>query len=74
MDKHGIDFIEAEVLWEDPERIVISARSTNESRSLLIAERKGTLWAAVYTLREKNIRIISVRKSRENERKIYKSI
>ena len=60
-DKHGIDFMEAEVLWEDPNRIVISARSTYESRFLLIAEREGTLWSTVYTSRGENIRIISVR-------------
>lgn len=73
LDKHGIDFKQAEVLWKDPERLVITARSNDESRFLLIAKLQGVLWSAVYTVRGNNIRIISVRKSRNNERKIYKS-
>ncbi|WP_394330310.1 BrnT family toxin [Lunatimonas lonarensis] len=29
------------------------------------------MWSAVYTIRNNKIRIISVRKSRENEKEIY---
>ena len=34
--KHGIDFIEAQVLWDDPNLIEIPARVTDETRSLVI--------------------------------------
>ncbi|MEA1878458.1 MAG: BrnT family toxin [Bacteroidota bacterium] len=72
-EKHGIDFHEAQHLWFDPERIVIPARTLNETRFLMVVRFKNNYWSAVYTLRGEAIRIISVRKSRQDEKEIYKS-
>jgi uncharacterized DUF497 family protein len=69
--KHGIDFEESQLLWLDPERIVIPARTLQEARFLMIARLHGIHWSVIYTMRDSAIRIISVRKSRENEKKIY---
>lgn len=69
--KHGIDFEEAKILWNDVRGIEIEARIIGEPRKLLIAENKGEIWSAIFTLRNKKIRIISVRKSRKNEKEIY---
>jgi len=69
--KHGMDFHEAQYLWLDPERVVITARTEKEARFLMIARFKGHFWSVIYTGREDVIRIISVRKSRDNEKKIY---
>jgi uncharacterized protein len=33
--KHGIDFVEAQALWLDPDRIELPARPTDEPRFLL---------------------------------------
>lgn len=71
--KHGIDFNEAKKLWDDQNRIIIEARTTDEKRYLLIAAINANIWSAIFTIREKSIRIISVRKSRENEKEIYYS-
>jgi len=71
--KHGIDFDEAQSLWLDYNRIEIPARTTGETRRLLIARLDDNIWSAVFTMREGAIRIISVRKSRENEKEIYYS-
>ena len=71
--KHGIDFNTAIKLWNDPDRLEIPARWVNESRYLLIALQEGELWSAIYTRRDNKIRIISVRKSRNNEKEIYNS-
>ena len=71
-EKHGIDFHEAQQLWLDPERIVIPARTLNEIRFLMVARFKNDYWSTVYTVRGEVIRIISVRKSRHNEKEIYK--
>ncbi len=71
--KHGIDFHMARRLWKDPKRIEIPARWVDEPRFLLIACLGKEIWAAIYTLRNKRIRIISVRKSREDEKEIYHS-
>ncbi len=69
--KHGIDFEESKKLWSDPNRIVIEARTLDEKRFMMIAELNETIWSTIYTLRLDSIRIISVRRSRENEKEIY---
>lgn len=70
-DKHGISFETAQFLWLDPQRIAVEVRSETEARYALIAMLSGQLWTAVYTLREQRIRIISVRRSRDGEKKGY---
>jgi uncharacterized DUF497 family protein len=72
-EKHGVDFQQAKELWEDPDCIVIPARTTGESRYLLIGKLDNEIWSAIFTLRNKKIRIISVRRSRKNEEEIHKS-
>jgi len=70
-EKHGIDFLEAKDLWLDAERLEIPARTEDEARFLLIARRDGRHWSAVITYREGKVRIISVRRSRKEEVKLY---
>ena len=69
--KHELDFIQAQGLWDDPWRIVIPARCTDENRWLMVAVLEGIYWTVIYTIRNKKVRIISVRKARDNEKKIY---
>jgi hypothetical protein len=69
--KHGIDFVNAIKLWEDRNRVIIEAKTTDEKRYLLIASLNKDMWSAIYTMRGESVRIISVRKSRENEKEIY---
>jgi hypothetical protein len=71
--KHGIDFYTARRLWKDPNRIEIPARRVDESRYVLIAGIEQDIWSAIYTLRNNKVRIISVRKARDNEKEIYHS-
>ena len=71
LEKHGIDFIDAQALWRDPDLIEIPARTTDEPRSLVIGRIEGKHWSAVVTPRGNNIRIISVRRSRVEEVTIY---
>ena len=71
--KHGIDFYSARKLWNDVNRIEIPARWVDETRFLIIAKFDKEIWSAIYTLRNKRIRIILVRKARENEKEIYNS-
>ncbi len=71
--KHGIDFYSARKLWNDVNRIEIPARWVDEARFLIIAKFDKEIWSAIYTTRNKSIRIISVRKVRENEKEIYNS-
>ena len=69
--KHGIDFIEAQVLWNDPDLLEIPARTTDEQRFLIIGKIAVKHWSGVITYRSENIRIISVRRARDEEIEIY---
>jgi uncharacterized protein len=69
--KHGMDFEMAQDLWRDVEGLVVPSRYPKEPRKLLIAQREGKLWTAIFTERGDVARIISVRRSRENERSAY---
>jgi len=72
-EKHGIDFIEAQALWDDPNLIEIPARVTDEPRFLVIGRIAETHWSGVITYRDDLIRIISVRRSRKEEIDLYES-
>ena len=73
LDKHGIDFVAAQELWNDPYLIEIPAKTTDEPRFLVIGRISKKYWSAVVTPRNDNIRIISVRRSRTEEIAIYES-
>lgn len=73
LEKHGIDFEQARRLWDDPERLLIPSKYVDEERYVLIGKIKNTHWSAVFTYRNDKIRIISVRRSRNDEKKLYES-
>jgi len=70
-EKHGIDFVEAQALWDDPDLVEIPARVVDEPRFLVIGRIAGEHWSGIITYREQRIRIISVRRSRAEEVEIY---
>lgn len=71
--KHGIDFIQAQRIWDDPDFIEINAKSVNEPRALVIGRVDRSYWSAVITFRDGKIRLISVRRSRQTEVALYES-
>jgi len=71
--KHGIDFIEAQKLWLDTNRVEIAARVVEEPKFLIIGQINEKHWAAVITYRSQRVRIISVRRARNEEVKLYES-
>ncbi len=71
LEKHGIDFETAHSLWLDERRITFDTPFQDEKRSGIIAAYRERIWCAIYTIRNENIRIISVRRARENEESIY---
>jgi uncharacterized DUF497 family protein len=63
--KHGINFVEAQSLWNDPMLLEIPAKTDDEPRYLVIGLIDGSEhWSAVITYRGTNVRLISVRRSR----------
>jgi len=73
LEKHGIDFVDAQRLWEDSDLLEIPARTVDEPRFVVIGRIKKKHWSAIITYREDVVRIISVRRSRESEVLIYES-
>jgi len=71
--KHGIDFVSAQELWLDPELLEIDARNIGEARTLALGRIGPVLWSAIVTSRAGRIRIISVRRARQEERKLYEA-
>jgi len=71
--KHGIDFITAQALWDDIDLLEIPARTTDEARFLVIGKIGEKHWAGIITHRNSNIRIISVRRARNEEIESYES-
>jgi uncharacterized DUF497 family protein len=71
--KHGIDFVEAQALWADENRLEIPARTQDEPRTLVVGRIGDRHWSAVVTDREQRIRIISVRRSRIEEIELYEA-
>lgn len=69
--KHGIDFVEAQQLWTDPKRVEFVAQFRDEERHGVIALLHHRLWCGIYTMRDERIRVISVRRARNNEKDIY---
>lgn len=56
LDKQGIDFVAAQVLWKDPYLLEIRAKSEDEPRFLLIGKIGEKHWSAVVTYRDARIR------------------
>ena len=71
--KHGIDFYEAQALWDDPDLIEIPLETSDEPRFLVIGKISEKHWSGIITYRSDKIRIISVRCSRKEEVDIYES-
>jgi uncharacterized protein len=72
-EKHGIDFHEAQDLWNDPDLIEIPVKTSDEPRFFVIGNILEKHWSAVITYRAEKLRIISVRRSRKEEVEIYES-
>lgn len=71
--KHGIDFDDAQHLWNDPNVIEIPAKTDDEQRFLVIGKIQEKYWSAVITYRDAVVRIILVRRARKEEVTLYES-
>ena len=71
LKKHGIDFVGAQALWNDPDRLEIPALSLDEPRTQIIGRIADAVWSAFITIRGNQVRIISVRRARDEEKAAY---
>jgi hypothetical protein len=60
-----------QALWDDPDYIIIPAKVIDEARFLVIGKIEDKHWSGIITYRGESVRIISVRRSRQEEIDIY---
>lgn len=71
--KHGIDFEEAQQIW-DGDILEKQAKFVQEPRFMIVGKILEKFWTAFITYRNRIIRLISVRRSRNKEVEEYENI
>ena len=73
-EKHGIDFVEAQNLWQNENVLIVPANIVDdEVRYALILIFKSKCYTAIFTFRNEIYRIISVRRCRKNEERNHEN-
>lgn len=70
-DKLGIDFDEAQALWDDDRRIENDTSFHGEVRFMATGRIGERMWTTIFTMREERVRLISVRRARNEEIQRY---
>ena len=70
LQKHGVSLEEAVQLWSVV-AVEIGARTSDEPRFMIIGKLGGKFHSCIFTKRGEMIRLISARRSRKEEEKIY---
>lgn len=73
IEKHGLDFVDAALVYDSPDKVTIESPRRDEKRLLDMAmvELAGTVLVLVYVLRGDNVRVISFRRASRAERRFY---
>lgn len=71
--KHGVSFSQATAIWQGVHINLnnIAKSSEGESRSATLGLIGGKVYTAIWTKRNERIRIISVRRARNGEEKVF---
>jgi uncharacterized DUF497 family protein len=73
LKKHGLDFRDADLVYENPDKCTYDASRREEYRlmDVALALVKGRLLTLVYTEQDDAVRVISFRHASRTERKQY---
>jgi hypothetical protein len=73
LKKHGLDFKDAHLVYDDPAKLTYDSSRNGERRllDLAVAIVKGRLLALIYTERGSDVRVISFRPASREEREQY---
>ena len=73
LEKHGLDFVDAHLVYDNPDKCtyVVSRKGELRFLDLAFAVVNGRLLALVYTARGSDIRVISFRPASREEREQY---
>ena len=73
--KHDLDFMDAGLVYDSPNKVTLSSARENEKRMMDIAllDVMGVILALVYVERGSGVRVISLRRASKIERKLYEA-
>jgi uncharacterized DUF497 family protein len=73
LEKHGLDFKDAHLVYDNPDKCTYESTRKNERRlmDLAVAVVRGRLLALIYTRRGDDARVISFRPASREEREQY---
>jgi uncharacterized DUF497 family protein len=69
--KHGLDFMDADLVFEAPVKVTVAATRADDDRCVDLAEVNGRVLMLVYSPRRETVRCISFRVASRRERKFY---
>lgn len=73
LEKHGLDFFDADVVFESS-HVITPSPDSREERFLAIGTFDGRFVTVIYTMRGEAIRVISFRRARHEERNTYQKL
>jgi uncharacterized DUF497 family protein len=71
--KHGVSLAAASALWVGPV-VTLPSKRSGELRHLAIDLTEGHHWTVAYAPRGDHFRLISARRSRENEKALFQEL
>ena len=73
LEKHGLDFKDAHLVYDNPDKCTYDTSRQGEQRwmDLAVAVIQGRLLTLIYTERGDNVRVISFRPASREEREQY---
>jgi len=71
--KHGYDFADADLVFENPDKLTLpnTRRGDSRLRDIALVKVQGRILTLVYVVRGYNIRVISIRRASRKERRDY---
>ena len=71
--KHGYDFADADLVFENPDKLTLpnTRRGDSRLRDIALVKVQGRILTLVYVVRGYNIRVISFRRASRKERRDY---
>jgi uncharacterized DUF497 family protein len=73
LDERGLDFLDAALLFNGRPFLTAPSPKVSEARWLSIGELEGRLIAVVWTWRAEALRIVTMRRARNEEKKRYRA-
>ena len=73
IEKHGLDFLDADILFGNPHLVGPARTVAGEERWLAVGMIADVYVTAIFTWRGDTIRLISMRKARDNERQRHQA-